>query len=99
MAANQPAISMDAYLYDVAADGTATLMSAAPLALTGLKAGTTRKVTMLFQPIAWTIATGHHVALVIDSADHRWETGYTGHPIVVLSSTADAPAKLTLPTP
>ena len=99
VSATQPSVSLVAYLYDVDAAGTASFMTVAPMTLTGLAAGTSKPVTFNFQPIAWTVAAGHHLALVVDSADHGWSSSNVSPTTLQITSTAAAPAQLRLPTP
>jgi len=99
LAATQASVSMVAYIYDVDAAGTASFMTVAPMTVTGLKAGTARSVTFNFQPIAWTVQTGHHLELVVDSADHRWSSSNVAQTTLEITSSSTTPAELRLPTP
>lgn len=99
VAANQSSVSMTAYLYDVDAAGTASFMTVAPMTQTALTADTNKTITLSFQPIAWTLATGHHLSLVVDSADHRWSSSNVTKTTLVITSTTDRPCQLILPTP
>lgn len=98
VSSSTPTVSLTGYLFDVDATGTASLMSAAPMTVNGLKLGASKSVTLLFNPIAWTLAAGHHVTLVIDSSDHRWAASNTGNPTLTITSTTDQPSRLVLPT-
>jgi predicted acyl esterase len=82
-----------AYLYDVAADGGTQLMTYAPVSR-ATTPGIARQVLMDFQPISWTLAAGHRVALVVDGADPRFLLPTTG--TVTFDGTSE-PAVLTLP--
>ena len=98
VSASASTLSFVAYLYDVDPSGTGTFMTAAPTTITNLAAGTTKAVTVPFQPVAWTLAPGHHLCVVIDSADHRWATSSASRTMLTLSSTTSAPAQAVLPS-
>jgi hypothetical protein len=97
--ANEPTVSMVGYLYDVNPAGTASFMTVAPMTVTGLTAGASKSVTLLFQPIAWTVPTGDHVVLVVDSGDHRWSSSNVKNEILQITSTSANPSELVLPKP
>lgn len=96
--ATQPTVTMVAYLFDVDASGTASFTTVAPATLTGLSTATSQSVTLNFQPIDWTVAAGHHLALVVDSGDHRWGSSNVPNTALQFTSTAATPAQLVLPT-
>jgi predicted acyl esterase len=81
-----------AHLYDVDQSGTATLMTYAPVSTTG------GSVTITLHPTAWTVASGHHIAIVVDTVDQRYLSDAPSGSSVTLESTAEAPATLALPT-
>lgn len=87
--------SLFVYLYDVAPDRTATLMSVTPDTTTA--AGTATPVSLDLQPTSWTFAPGHRLALVIDTVDPRWHSASRPGSTVTLSSSASDPASLALP--
>ncbi|WP_338180055.1 alpha/beta fold hydrolase [Jatrophihabitans sp.] len=84
-----------AYLYDVSGTGLGTLMSTTPETITGLASGTPRSVSLDLTPVAWTLAAGHHLALVVDTVDARWSTRNAAGTTLAFSS----PAALSLPEP
>lgn len=91
-----PSASLFAYLYDVNASGTGTLVSYGTRTLTG-KPGATQAANIQLGPIAWTVAAGHHLSLVIDSTDARYLGRSVPGSTITLSSTAADPATLTVP--
>ncbi|WP_051969134.1 alpha/beta fold hydrolase [Kitasatospora azatica] len=60
------------YLYDVDPLGTARLLSHTPYSFYGQPAGRPLPVDVVLPATAWTIRPGHRLALVIDTADHRY---------------------------
>jgi putative CocE/NonD family hydrolase len=87
--------SLFAYLYDVDADGVSSLMSVTPYTVTG--ATVAKKVAFDLGPIGWTLAKGHRIGLVVDTADERWTSVSVPGSTVRISSAAAAPATLSLP--
>ncbi|MFF8691435.1 CocE/NonD family hydrolase [Streptomyces sp. NPDC015144] len=59
-----------AYLFDVAPDGTARIITHEPLTVTDLTPGTDRNVDWTLQPAAYDLADGHRLALVVNG--HDW---------------------------
>ena len=92
------AVSFAAYIYDVAPSGTGTLMTEAPMTIAKNTPNTPTSVTLRFQPIAWTVAAGHHLSIVIDYVDHRWAIATPSHTLLTLSSSGASPSTVTLPT-
>jgi predicted acyl esterase len=91
VSSSSPSTTLYAYLYDVGADGSATLMTYAP---DTTKSGTT---TITLHPLSWTVAAGHHVALVVDTVDERYMSAAPSGSTVTLSSSAADPATLSVP--
>lgn len=88
-------LTIYAYLYDVGTDGTGSLIDMAPYS--GTAGGGTTSVTFGMQPTSWTEPAGHHLALVIDGADARYQSlASDGTTITVASSSVD-PAVITIP--
>jgi predicted acyl esterase len=79
-----------AYMYDVDGAGNASLMTFAPYTF----ATSGSPLTIPLGPTSWTVATGHHVALVIDSVDARYRSAAPVGSTLTLSS----PATLDVPT-
>jgi predicted acyl esterase len=92
VAASTSPTTLYAHLYDVDASGTGTLMSYAPVSTAG------GDVRLTLHPLAWTVASGHHLAAVIDTVDQRYLSDAPSGSSVTLESTAEAPATLALPT-
>ncbi|MFN2562369.1 MAG: alpha/beta fold hydrolase, partial [Jatrophihabitans sp.] len=92
VAASASPTTLYAHLYDVDASGTATLMTYAPMSTAG------GDVSFTLHPLAWTVASGHHLAVVIDTVDQRYLSDAPSGSSVTLGSTAQAPATLALPT-
>ncbi|HJQ43224.1 MAG TPA: CocE/NonD family hydrolase [Jatrophihabitantaceae bacterium] len=86
-------LSFVAYLFDIAPDSKAKLMTYAPINQAGT-AGAPRDVTMQFQPISWTVPAGHRIALVIDGVDKRFFADGTGNATIDATNT---PVVLSLP--
>jgi putative CocE/NonD family hydrolase len=78
-----------AYLYDVDTTGSASLMTFAPY--TFAASGSARSIPL--GPTSWTVATGHHVVLVVDTVDARYRPAAPSGSTLTLSS----PASLDVP--
>jgi predicted acyl esterase len=87
-----------AYLYDVGPKGTGQLMSMAPYTATGLKPNAGKAVTIPLQPTSWTVPSGDHVALVIDTVDDRYTSLTPKGAKVTVGSDTHHPASLVVPT-
>ncbi|MFI6148616.1 CocE/NonD family hydrolase [Streptomyces sp. NPDC051109] len=61
-----------AYLYDVDPLGIARLISHAPYSFAGVGPGTPVTADVQMPAMAWNVAQGHHLAVVLDGADHRY---------------------------
>jgi hypothetical protein len=70
------------YLYDVNSSGSATLMTYAPATVSPGKAAIT------LRPLSWTLAAGHHLVLVVDTADTNFRSVESAGSTVTLSSPA-----------
>lgn len=90
-------LSVFAYLYDVGSNGTGTLLDMAPYSATGLVPGTAKAVTFDMAPTSWTLPAGHHLMLVLDGADVRYQSLPADGTTMTVSSTAADPAALTVP--
>jgi len=84
-----PAVSLFGYLYDVGAGGSGRLMTHGALTV----AGSANAATIELQPISWTLAAGHRLALIIDTVDAR----YFGQSVPGSAVTLASPATLTVP--
>jgi dienelactone hydrolase len=83
------AVSLFGYLYDVGTGGSGRLMTHGAITV----AGTARAATIALQPISWTLAPGHQLALVVDTVDAR----YFGQSVPGSTVTLASPATLTVP--
>ncbi len=88
VASSASKVTLFAYLYDVDPSGTATLMSYAPATVSP------GAVSMTLRPLAWTVAAGDHLSLVVDTADKRYASAEPDGSTLTLSS----PASLSIPT-
>jgi len=86
-----------AYLYDVDATGTGTLLSWQPWTAKNLTPGRAVTADLRLQPILHTVASGHRIALVLDSTEGRFRTETAAGDTVTVSGTPSAPAYLDLP--
>lgn len=86
-----------AYLYDIEADGVATLLGATPFSLSGMPRGHRQPVTISLQPTSYTIPAGHRLGLVIDAADPRYQSLAPSGTQITISSSVSSPAWLALP--
>jgi putative CocE/NonD family hydrolase len=87
-----------AYLYDTDPSGSSALITTAPYAMTNLTPGTPSSITFDLRPISWTVAAGHHLSLVITTADPRYVAPAGAGQTVTFSSPAADPSALTIPT-
>jgi putative CocE/NonD family hydrolase len=95
--ASASSVSLFAYLYDVDASGSGSLINQGALTLRGVQPGSTHPAQISLQPISWTVAAGHHLSLVIDTVDPRYvDQSVPGSTVTFASTTAD-PATLTVP--
>jgi predicted acyl esterase len=94
---SSPDASVFAYLYDVDAAGSGTLLCSAPYTLSGATPGRPHLVDVQVEPISWTVPAGHHLALVIDTADPRYRSLSAPGSTVTLSSSTAAAATLSVP--
>ncbi len=91
------AVALFGYLYDLAPDRTGRLMAMTPATVTNANGGQPRPVSVEFEPVDWTLQPGHQLALVIDTVEPWWiQPAATGSRLA-LSSTAAAPAALSVP--
>ncbi len=84
-----------AYLYDVDADGQANLMSVTPYTVTDARSA--KNISFSLSPVGWTVRSGHRLALVMDTVDPRWRSVSVPGSKLTISSSAAAPARLSVP--
>jgi len=98
LSATAPAVSLFLHLYDVDAKGVGRLVTSTAYTTSRLKPTRPTGVTVALQPIAWTVPTGHHVAVVLDTVDPRYTTMTPpGTKVTVSSSVYDPAALLVAP--
>jgi predicted acyl esterase len=88
--------SLFAYLYDVDAFGNGSLITSTPYSLLNATPGVARSVDIALQPISWIVPGGHHLALVVDTVDPRYNSSSSIGSSVTFSSPAGNPATLTI---
>ncbi|MFE7600299.1 CocE/NonD family hydrolase C-terminal non-catalytic domain-containing protein [Streptomyces sp. NPDC057494] len=86
-----------AHLFDVAADGTARIVTHEPLNVYGLTPDQDRTVTWRLQAAAYDIPAGHRLMLVVDSKDPLYGDASVTWTQTTLTSPEEAPAFLELP--
>jgi predicted acyl esterase len=89
--------SLFVYLYEVDASGAGSLMTFKPYSLAGVSPAVAHPVDIALEPIAWTVPAGHHLSLMIDTVDPRYLSLNTPGSTVILSSSSDDPATLSVP--
>ncbi|GAB2629066.1 CocE/NonD family hydrolase [Streptomyces capparidis] len=91
------AATLVAYLFDIAPDGTARIITHEPFTATGLSAGTDRTVVWSLQPTAYDLPDGHRLALVVNSRDKLYAFTGTQDSTTTITSPAGEEAVLELP--
>ncbi|MEV8456468.1 CocE/NonD family hydrolase [Streptomyces sp. NPDC052095] len=91
------AATLVAYLFDVAPDGTARIITHEPLTVTGLAPGTDRNVDWTLQPAAYDLADGHRLALAVNSRDRLYAFTGTENSTTTITSPTGQEAALELP--
>ncbi|MFE7659301.1 alpha/beta fold hydrolase [Streptomyces celluloflavus] len=79
------AATVIAYLYDVAADGTARIITHEPLTVTDLTPEADTTVSWNLQAASYDLPTGHRLALVVNSRDPLYS--YAGSDLPALTTT------------
>ena len=92
------AATVMAYLYDVSPSGLGTLVDHQAYTALGLAAGEQRAVDISMSPVAWTVAAGDHLAVVLGTVDSRYTSLTPKGTQLTVSSTAAQPATLDVPT-
>ncbi|MFB7630209.1 CocE/NonD family hydrolase [Streptomyces sp. NPDC056149] len=95
--ASAPQGTAFAYLYDVNALGIGKLISHAPQSWTDTRPGRPVPLDVSLFPTAYDIPAGHHLALVLDTADPLYGGRTPRGSTVAFGSPANAPAELTVP--
>ncbi|MFD8594988.1 CocE/NonD family hydrolase [Kitasatospora sp. NPDC059646] len=91
------AATLVAYLFDVAPDDSARIITHEPLTVTGLTPGTERPVKWALQPASYDLPDGHRLALVVNSRDRLYAFTGKENSTTALTSPIDEEALLELP--
>ncbi|MEY9213432.1 CocE/NonD family hydrolase [Thermobifida halotolerans] len=95
---NRADASLFVYLYAVDSSGTGSLLTHKPYTLRGAAPGEARTVEIALEPVVWRVPAGHRLALVVDGQDLRYGSENRAGGTVTVSSSADAPSWLRVPT-
>ncbi|MGW7448482.1 CocE/NonD family hydrolase C-terminal non-catalytic domain-containing protein [Kitasatospora sp. NPDC054795] len=90
------AATLVAYLFDVAPDGTARIVTHEPYTVLGLTPGEDTPVDWTLQPAAYDVPTGHRLALVVNSRDQLYSYAAERGTVTVGSPSGDE-SRLELP--
>ncbi|MEK2492019.1 CocE/NonD family hydrolase [Kitasatospora purpeofusca] len=91
------AATLVAYLFDLAPDGGARIITHEPFTATGLTAGTERTLDWKLQPAAYDLPDGHRLALVVNSRDKLFAFTGAADSTTTITSPAKGEAVLELP--
>ncbi|MBD0711153.1 MULTISPECIES: CocE/NonD family hydrolase C-terminal non-catalytic domain-containing protein [unclassified Streptomyces] len=91
------AASLVAYLFDLAPDGSARIVTHEPYTATELRPGEDRTVQWPLQTAAYDLADGHRLALVVNSLDQLYAFTGTQDGTLTVGSPAGEEAVLELP--
>ncbi|MFE6748228.1 CocE/NonD family hydrolase [Kitasatospora purpeofusca] len=91
------AATLVAYLFDLAPDGGARIITHEPFTATGLSAGTERTLDWKLQPAAYDLPDGHRLALVVNSRDKLYAFTGAADSTTTITSPAKGEAALELP--
>jgi predicted acyl esterase len=91
------AATLVAYLFDLARDGTARIITHEPYTLTTPETGQGTTVTWQLQASAYDVAEDHRVMLVVKSKDHLYSDANSPYSTLQISSVGGSEACLELP--
>ncbi|MFE3642440.1 alpha/beta fold hydrolase [Streptomyces sp. NPDC059169] len=94
------AATVVAYLYDVAPDGTARIITHEPYTTTALTSKADTTIVWLLQAVSYDLPVGHRLALVINSRDPLYSHAGSDLPAltaITVSSVSESEARLELP--
>ncbi|MGY0466075.1 CocE/NonD family hydrolase [Kitasatospora sp. cg17-2] len=91
------AVTLVAYLFDLAPDGGARIITHEPFTATGLSAGTELTLDWKLQPAAYDLPDGHRLALVVNSRDKLYAFTGAADSTTTITSPAQGEAVLELP--
>ncbi|MFE4665944.1 CocE/NonD family hydrolase [Streptomyces sp. NPDC056716] len=86
-----------AYLFDLAPDNTARIITHEPLTLPTLTPHENHHVTWPLQPTAYDLPPGHRLMLVLNSKDQLYSAADTEGSRTTITSLSEEPAQLSLP--
>ncbi|MFE4975295.1 CocE/NonD family hydrolase C-terminal non-catalytic domain-containing protein [Kitasatospora sp. NPDC056651] len=92
----EEAATLVAYLFDVAPDGNARIITHEPYTVLGLTPGEDVTVGWKLQPAAYDVAEGHRLALVVNSRDQLYSYAATKGTVTIGSPSGDE-SRLELP--
>ncbi|GAA1142968.1 putative acyl esterase [Kitasatospora gansuensis] len=93
----EDAATLVAYLFDVAPDGTARIVTHEPFTVLALAPGEDRTVRWELQPAAYDLTEGHRLALVVNGRDQLYSFAGQEGSTTTVTSPADGEAFLELP--
>ncbi|MGY3677600.1 CocE/NonD family hydrolase C-terminal non-catalytic domain-containing protein [Streptomyces sp. TE33382] len=91
------AATLVAYLFDIAPDGTAQIITHEPFTASDLTPDVERAVEWQLQPAAYDLLADHRLALVVNSRDQLYGFTGTDGSTTTISSPSDGEARLYLP--
>ncbi|MEU9040487.1 MULTISPECIES: alpha/beta fold hydrolase [unclassified Kitasatospora] len=91
------ATTLVAYLYDVAPDGTARIITHEPYTATDLTPNVNSAVSWELQPAAYDLPAGHRLVLVVNSRDQLYSFASVDGSTTTISSQTGSEASLELP--
>jgi predicted acyl esterase len=94
---SQKNVSVVAYLYDVNALGYGTLLSHKPYSLRNAEPGLPYTLAFAMETTASKIKAGHHLVLVVDTIDPRYQEATSFGGSLTFSSPSKAPSRLRVP--
>jgi predicted acyl esterase len=98
LASSSPTATLYLYLYDVSPDGTGTLIDLQAYTATGLNPSDATHLSIPMQPMAWSVPSGNHVALVVDTADPRFLSLTPPNTTITVTSSKKRSAAFCAPT-
>jgi predicted acyl esterase len=96
LAATSRTVTLFLYLYDVAPDGTGTLIDQQPYTTSGLSSQAVSR-TIPMQPMAWNLPAGDRLSLIIDTVDPRYTSLTPPNTKITVTSNKKDPASFSSP--
>ncbi|MFI6691410.1 CocE/NonD family hydrolase C-terminal non-catalytic domain-containing protein [Streptomyces sp. NPDC050433] len=91
------AATLVAYLFDIAADGTARIITHEPYRAADLTPNTDRTLSWQLQPAVYDVAEGHRLALVVNSRDQLYSFAGTDGGTITVGSPGGQDAGVEIP--